>query len=413
MKYPVLLLFVAVLIVSGCGATGPIDDKPVGDDPQLEPVGDCPRYMGNWAETRRDYGVSANLPSIVKDSLNIGASVESNYMRLRPEIKVLDAAQYLAAFYCQQHHNGDLSDPFYEAYVGRLMDFIEQHIGDDNLLEELAEPNIDVKDEPTDDQDSQGNLVPYRLLLDGSGSSGAGGIVRYAWTIDGTSVSDDLAFDHVFCEPGQYQVTLTVEGSNGQTGRTSTNVTAEEWRWSDMRVVLMDNYDEANRYEGIGEGETNSYEILRVMDLEGMGLGSGPCTQVYAVKQRQEDQYQQLRNIRELDPDVIILHRSAFPEGSDQAQETALRDFLRSMAHTDTHFVVYSRGMRDEQDAKAFKQEYSDVLAGRLHVIPIRNRNLHFKDDQTKRLAAQIIKTVLQEAAKSKTDRAKSACPEA
>ena len=410
MKYAASALTLAFTAIVIAGCPPPV----IGPGPvPPEEVGACPAYPADWVQTKSEYGFDGDLPEIVKADFDVTASAEWNYMRLRPEIKVLDAAKWLAAFYCQQHFRGALDDEFYQAYSGRFMDMIEDNIGaDGETLEEIPEPNIDVKEEQgdDDDQNNQGSLVPYKLQFDGSGSSGGGGLVRYAWTIDGDSASVRPTFEKTFCEPGQYKVTLEVEGSNGQIARTSTNVAAKGWQWNDMRVVLMDNYDKRNRYEGIGEGETNSYEILRVMHLRGMGLGSGPCTQVYAVKQSDADEYQQLRNMSEIDPDLIILHRSAFPKGSDGAQEISLGRFLRSLADTDIHVVVYSRGMRNEQEASEFKATYDDVLAGRLHVIPIRDRDEHFEDPETMRLTAQIIRGTLEKAAEERNETAKAAC---
>ncbi len=83
--------------------------------------------------------------------------------------------------------------------------------------------------------------VGERVDLVASGGTDNVGIVSWTWTIEGgreTVVLEGKEVDHVFDEPGEYAVTLTVEDAEGNSAQESFTVTVEGTDWSFVALLI-------------------------------------------------------------------------------------------------------------------------------------------------------------------------------
>ncbi|MCU4754321.1 PKD domain-containing protein [Halobacteria archaeon AArc-curdl1] len=78
--------------------------------------------------------------------------------------------------------------------------------------------------------------VGETLELDGTSSSGHGGIQEYIWTVDGVEIGQGSEVSHVFDQDGSFTIELAVTDDVGQTDTASTSVEVEV----DLPVAQLD-----------------------------------------------------------------------------------------------------------------------------------------------------------------------------
>jgi hypothetical protein len=106
--------------------------------------------------------------------------------------------------------------------------------------------------------------------------------------------------------------------------------------WKPPQVLVMDSPLRDVVYDSVAftKGQTNASIITEILkDLR-----------VASAKEATDLEWRREAEVRRMDPDLIIIHASAFyssTNGSDNAAK--LVSFLESMRDTDTRFLVYSR----------------------------------------------------------------------
>jgi len=136
--------------------------------------------------------------------------------------------------------------------------------GETNSVSETLEVTVD-QEVPLDAQFELGPDSPTvgeEVTVDGGSSQGD--IVEYRWDLDGDGEFDrtttDPVLTHTFDEAGEYTVTLEVEGEDGQTEQTSTEVLVSEEDNSDIELEL----EITSTPERPDVGEEVTFEFTRV-----------------------------------------------------------------------------------------------------------------------------------------------------
>jgi PKD repeat protein len=70
--------------------------------------------------------------------------------------------------------------------------------------------------------------VGQPVTFDGSGSTGGNPLVNYAWNFGDLDTGSGAVVEHVYHDPGQYTVTLTVTDNTGLTGETKVDIVIDE-----------------------------------------------------------------------------------------------------------------------------------------------------------------------------------------
>ncbi|HSU13566.1 hypothetical protein [Longimicrobium sp.] len=110
----------------------------------------------------------------------------------------------------------------------------------------------------------------------------------------------------------------------------------------DLSVLLMAN--PRNTYQGLRDPAfTNSDEIRAIL-----GQDPGfPRAQAYSVPQSWAQLPAQISEVLQADPDLVIIHRSAFAHSTEAQGDTALKAFVNALAPRRTRLLIYSRSFRD------------------------------------------------------------------
>ncbi len=80
--------------------------------------------------------------------------------------------------------------------------------------------------------------VGQPVTFDGSGSTGANPIVNYAWNFGDRNSGSGAVVEHVYNQPGQYTVILTVTDNTGLTGESQTDIVINELEQTPPMAVL-------------------------------------------------------------------------------------------------------------------------------------------------------------------------------
>ena len=76
------------------------------------------------------------------------------------------------------------------------------------------------------------------VTFDGSGSTGSNPIVNYAWNFGDRNSGSGAVVEHVYSQPGQYTVILTVTDNTGLTGESQTDIVINELEQTPPMAVI-------------------------------------------------------------------------------------------------------------------------------------------------------------------------------
>ena len=135
---------------------------------------------------------------------------------------------------------------------------------------------------------------------------------------------------------------------------------------SEAAVVIMDSplRDVVYDQESWKKGRTNADEISEILDdLPGLVL----YKETTNLKWEREDEVIRMR------PKLIVMHASCFYDTTNlEDSDRKFFSFLQYFAHTDVHFLVYSRGFHHGSESwKATLIRQIPELNSRIHVLEV------------------------------------------
>lgn len=101
---------------------------------------------------------------------------------------------------------------------------------------------------------------------------------------------------------------------------------------------------------------------------------------IQRVKEAAGPGWHRHEEIRRLDPDLVVMHLSAFCQEECEPHRVKLREFIEYLADTRAQFLIYSRMQPDSLRA-SFREMLGDLpqrfpkLESRLHLFPHRARD--------------------------------------
>ena len=133
-------------------------------------------------------------------------------------------------------------------------------------------------------------------------------------------------------------------------------------------VIMMDSPNPARVYdeEAVRANGTNADVINDLLsDLP-----------IKRVKETAGPYWHRHQEIHDLDPDLIVIHLSAFCAAACEPRRTRMRQFVEYLADSDAEFLIYSRFPADTLPM-ILRETFGDLLTGnpglesRIHVFPV------------------------------------------
>lgn len=227
--------------------------------------------------------------------------------------------------------------------------------------------------------------------------------LEYLWLLGRDSLPG-REIDHTFSSPGTFRVELEVKDSHGSTDREEAVIRVDSITEADLSVLLMAN--PRNTYPGLSDpAYTNSDEIRQIMNQ----FRGFPRPQSYNVPQNWAQQPAQIAEVLEINPDLIVIHRSAFPHGTVAEGDSALKAFVNAMANRRTRLLIYSKSFDDaDPGLETYKNWLTDVQADgqdlreRIHFHAFVNTEAPLAGFTDRQRLANRIRSLLREIAREK-----------